>query len=164
MSTTTYHVEKAKSGRSSCRKCKEKIAKDELRIGITSQARDGDHSMTQWVLPKCFNLPPKLKKQGETVESFVDEILDDPSGNIMKKYRDQLIKDISTTHKAGGKKDGNSKLSVLKDRLAKRQAEEADSKRPKKKTKKLSKEEQRELDAYEKYHKMNINELKDILR
>lgn len=33
MPTTTYHVEKAKSGRSGCKKCKDKIEKDAIRIG-----------------------------------------------------------------------------------------------------------------------------------
>ena len=34
MSNATYCLEKAKTGRSSCKKCKEKIQKGEIRLGV----------------------------------------------------------------------------------------------------------------------------------
>ena len=38
--TTTYHIEKAKSARSKCKKCKETIVKDDMRIGSSSERDD----------------------------------------------------------------------------------------------------------------------------
>lgn len=47
---TSYSVEKAKTGRATCRKCKEKIAKDEMRIGTTVVSKDDDgHDVTRYV-------------------------------------------------------------------------------------------------------------------
>ena len=36
MSETTYSIENAKSGRASCKKCKEKIGKGEIRLGVSA--------------------------------------------------------------------------------------------------------------------------------
>ncbi|KAG8465133.1 hypothetical protein KFE25_012496 [Diacronema lutheri] len=44
-------VEYAKSGRSSCKKCKVKIAKDELRVGVVTVNEDVE--MTSWFHPQC---------------------------------------------------------------------------------------------------------------
>ena len=42
---TTYIIENAKSGRSACKKCKTKIGKGDLRIGVTLD--DGEKRMTR---------------------------------------------------------------------------------------------------------------------
>jgi hypothetical protein len=44
---TSYHIEKAKSGRAKCKKCKVPIAKDELRIGASSEVEGQDYQMTR---------------------------------------------------------------------------------------------------------------------
>ena len=113
---------------------------------------------------KCFNLPPKLKKAGETAESFVDNLLEDRTDDmILEAQRDQIIADIEW--KAGGKKSttGTDKLSLLKARLAeRRETEDEDS--PKKKKIKLSPDEEADLDIYASYEKHKVDELKDVLR
>jgi hypothetical protein len=48
----TYKVEKAKTGRSGCKKCKDKIEKDEIRIGTITEAKEG-HSLTTYVMLPC---------------------------------------------------------------------------------------------------------------
>ncbi len=42
------------------KKCKEKIEKDELRIG-TSRTTADDITMTSWVHAKCFSIPKKIE-------------------------------------------------------------------------------------------------------
>ena len=56
-------IEHAKSGRASCRKCKEKIAKDELRFGHEVSS-DFSDSTLQWYHLKCaaVKLPIELDK------------------------------------------------------------------------------------------------------
>jgi hypothetical protein len=55
-------VEYAKSGRSACKNCKEKIGMNELRIGILV---DDDHFSTgqgtQWFHKVCFHFKPRHK-------------------------------------------------------------------------------------------------------
>ena len=43
---TTYSIEAAKSSQASCKKCKEKITKGELRIGIHAPNPNGDYNYT----------------------------------------------------------------------------------------------------------------------
>ncbi len=55
-------VEYAKSGRSACKTCKEKIGMSELRVGILV---DDDHFSTgqgtQWFHKSCFHFKPRHK-------------------------------------------------------------------------------------------------------
>lgn len=60
-------IEAAKTGRSKCRKCREGIAKDELRFGIISYQFDTDGSWTWYHLPCGAALKP------ESFESAVVE-------------------------------------------------------------------------------------------
>lgn len=52
-------IESAKTGRSKCRKCREGIAKDELRLGIISYQFDTDGSWTWYHLPCGAGLNPE---------------------------------------------------------------------------------------------------------
>ena len=47
MSETTYVIENSASGRASCKKCKEKIRKDELRIGVMASGPIPDVTFTR---------------------------------------------------------------------------------------------------------------------
>lgn len=55
-------VEYAKSERSSCRTCKSKIDKDQVRVGILV---DDDHFSTgqgtAWFHKNCFSFKPRMK-------------------------------------------------------------------------------------------------------
>lgn len=55
-------VEYANSGRAACKKCKEKIGMEELRVGILV---DDDHFSTgqgtQWFHQACFHFKPRHK-------------------------------------------------------------------------------------------------------
>jgi hypothetical protein len=46
-SGTFWTCEKARSGRSSCADCKEKIDKDDIRIGVTFDVKGHDYQMTK---------------------------------------------------------------------------------------------------------------------
>ncbi|EGD81001.1 ligase III [Salpingoeca rosetta] len=55
MSSTTFQIEGAKTGRSGCKECKQKIDKDVLRIGkVTPSAFSDDATMTSWFHVPCF--------------------------------------------------------------------------------------------------------------
>ena len=62
---TTYHVENAKSGRASCRKCKEKISQGSVRVGATSM-RDDEYAMVRWFKLGCFH----FKRAKITVDNY----------------------------------------------------------------------------------------------
>lgn len=52
---TTWVVEPAKTSRSGCKECKDKIDKDTLRIGkVTSSPFSDDGNMTLWYHHNCF--------------------------------------------------------------------------------------------------------------
>ena len=57
-----YVLENAKSGRATCKACKEKIAKGALRIGVQSEA--SDYIMVSWrhACAACFKLPKKYRR------------------------------------------------------------------------------------------------------
>lgn len=55
-SGTFWSCEAARSGRSACADCKEKIDKDDIRIGVTFDVKGHDYQMTKWRhLYNCFN-------------------------------------------------------------------------------------------------------------
>mmetsp|Transcript_15082 Transcript_15082/g.24994 ORF Transcript_15082/g.24994 Transcript_15082/m.24994 type:complete len:411 (+) Transcript_15082:65-1297(+) len=88
----TYSVEPAKSGRASCKKCKSKIEKDDLRVGTHRVSAD-DIMMVTWNHATCFTLPRKLLAEEfftnlqvhedvtEAQLTQLKELLDDPDGN-----------------------------------------------------------------------------------
>lgn len=66
-------IEHAKSGRASCRKCREKIAKDELRFGHETVFQDA--STYQWYHLKCA--AEKVANDfGKALRDFEEEIPD----------------------------------------------------------------------------------------
>jgi hypothetical protein len=56
---TTYLIEYAKSARSTCKGCKLKIEKSELRCG--NSVDTGDHPMCSWFHLECYKVPNKLE-------------------------------------------------------------------------------------------------------
>ena len=51
----TYIMELAKSDRTKCKKCFQKIFKNELRVGVRSPKRPGQpYQSTAWYHPSCF--------------------------------------------------------------------------------------------------------------
>lgn len=58
MSGVTYTIEPAKSNRSTCKKCKNKIEKDDVRVGTHRQTPD-DMTFTTWNHLNCFTIPKK---------------------------------------------------------------------------------------------------------
>lgn len=167
---TTYSIEEAKSGRSSCKKCKTKIVKGELRIGVHSEF--DDKVMTKWSKVGCFTLPRKLDV---TVEEFLDEYLDDEtSGKFLQDEtkRQEIIDQLSAkkekkTKKSDGGDGGKSSAFLESVKLNAAVLEEEngnDEDEPKKKkTKKMSEDDKKKAKAYLKYKGMKNGELQDIL-
>jgi hypothetical protein len=56
-----FVVEKAKSGRAECRKCRLKIEKDEIRIGHISENAANGYSSTKWFHAGCSFTPRRNK-------------------------------------------------------------------------------------------------------
>eukprot|EP01084_Bolivina_argentea_P119261 211475_1 len=56
----TFSVEHAKSNRSKCKKCFEKITKDTLRMGTHVESNDDYPSQNNWFHLKCFK--KKIRK------------------------------------------------------------------------------------------------------
>jgi hypothetical protein len=52
----SFTLENAKTGRASCKKCKQKIDKDGLRIGHSYENKSSGYSMTRYVLLHVFDL------------------------------------------------------------------------------------------------------------
>lgn len=71
--TKNAKVEYAKSGKSSCMECKEKLPKDELRIEFHSG----------YYHPKCLANKHVYKKKGEEIDDFDD--LDDADKQTLKE-------------------------------------------------------------------------------
>jgi len=58
----TYFIEISKSGRSSCKDCKEKIENGSIRIG--RRDHNGEYDMMSYVHPKCVNKKKHIKHGG----------------------------------------------------------------------------------------------------
>ena len=58
-----YVLENAKTGRSSCKGCKEKIPKGALRVGTESD--NGEYTMCSWRCANaaCFKIPKRIIKK-----------------------------------------------------------------------------------------------------
>jgi hypothetical protein len=66
-------LEYSKSGRATCKGCKFKIDKDEIRIGIITEG-PGDYEMCSWKHIHCFSLKRKYKDtKCDTIPGF-DEL------------------------------------------------------------------------------------------
>jgi hypothetical protein len=170
---STYTIENAKSARSSCKKCKEKIEKGGERIGVHSDLGDGK-IMTKWYKVGCFPIPRKFALL--PIEEFLDEhlidetedkVLDDPT------KRQQLI-DVLSTKKE--KKKTNTKAAATAAASAKKGSafiesikrnvetlDNIENDEPAKKKIKLSDTDKAIAEVYLKYNGMKTGELKDIL-
>uniref|UniRef100_A0A7S4HQV9 PARP-type domain-containing protein n=1 Tax=Odontella aurita TaxID=265563 RepID=A0A7S4HQV9_9STRA len=180
MSETTYSIENAKSGRSSCKKCKVKIGKGEIRLGVNAPA--GDYNMQSWYHTKCFTLPRKLVKQGIDAATFVaDMLVDETEGNVLGDTTYDIVADIE--YKLPKKKKGEEEGAVsgasksmkrIKEDLAKIKAEAVDEeededegpkrKKVKKEKGKLSENDRARAEVFSMYQGCKNDELKDCLR
>ena len=176
MSTTTYTIEKAKSGRAACKKCKDKIGQGDLRIGVHSKF--DDKVMTKWYHLECFPIPRKLNNM--SIEEFLDEYIDDETEEKLlsdEKEKERIVEIMKSTKKAtdskaesGGGGGGVSSYmqSVIQNATILELEAEAvdgdDDAEPKKKKSKIMSDNERALaEAYLKFKNLKIGELQDIL-
>lgn len=85
MPPSTYHIEYAKSSRSQCKKCKEKIAKDVLRIVTSAYSETRDMDFVSNYHATCFQVPPRAMA-GMSAEDFVEE-------HLVDKTTDEILDD-----------------------------------------------------------------------
>jgi poly [ADP-ribose] polymerase len=87
-------IESAKSGRAACRKCKKKIAKGELRLGVEIE---GDYGVSyQWYHLECG---------GQARAAELEEALGTYDGEVPERDKlDELIKANKGKKSRGGKK------------------------------------------------------------
>ncbi|XP_010863533.1 poly [ADP-ribose] polymerase 1 [Esox lucius] len=90
-----YKAEYAKSGRASCKKCKENIAKDSLRMAIMVQSPMFDGKVPHWHHFSCFWLRAAAQSPGD-IAGFSDLRWED---------QEKVKKAIETGGAAGGKGD-----------------------------------------------------------
>jgi rubrerythrin len=175
-------IQIAKTGRASCRTCKEKIDKDSLKILTeTPQRENQDYAMSYSHHVDCFKLPRGLA--GVSIEEFVDDYLtdggDEKTGPLLPEKKDEVITllEEAAAKKKGGKRkstggDEEGKENILSrvQAAVKGQEDGAETEEPaKKKVKKEKKKDgedevQAMIPIYKKYHKKKVDELKDILR
>ena len=150
---SSFVLEYAKSGRASCKKCKEKILKGELRIQRISEANDMKMSNNFHV--QCTARPKEYKND---IEGFVRDILQDETGeNILDTEEgiERIILEVSKGPKSaeakskikseavdgvnsnGGKLSRASAALAISRKIKKEQDDNDDAdERPKKKSKK----------------------------
>jgi len=174
----TYTIENAKSGRSSCKRCKEKIGKDVLRIG--EHVENADFTSTKWYLVPCFNLTRKLKKEGVTADSFVEDHLTDETNESVLSDESvvaTIVEQIAAKPKPATKKAVETNGTTTTDPLAtlKRNSEillreedtEGDghaTKKSKTSVSSLSSTDRQNASAYLEYSTFKADDLKDLLR
>ncbi|XP_062857542.1 poly [ADP-ribose] polymerase 1 [Trichomycterus rosablanca] len=90
-----YKAEYAKSGRASCKKCKENIAKDSLRMAIMVQSPMFDGKVPHWHHFSCFWLQAAVQTPSD-ISGFSDLRWDD---------QEKVKKAIETGEAVGGKSD-----------------------------------------------------------
>jgi len=141
MAAATYVIELAKSGRSQCKKCSDKISEKEIRIGTKKQM--ADFLTTTWMHLKCFQIPKNRAFLDfiDTLEGFMD--LDEAS-------RVEVNRCLESQRAVAGATKG-----------VKREAgsSESSEKSPKKRA-----VEGASSEIYEMYTKMTLDALKDFLR
>jgi hypothetical protein len=99
----TYTAERAKSGRAACKKCKEKIEKDDCRIGVHRKSPD-DIVFTSWNHLKCFNIPKKTNAD-EFLESIdMSELNEDDKEMV----RSTLLVEVVTATPGSKRKSTSS--------------------------------------------------------
>lgn len=181
MSETTYHIEHASSGRAKCKKCKEQIAKGELRIATNAFKEGQEIKFTSYNHPKCFTVPPRALK-GVSPQDFVADHLDDQTDDSMLDEDDKRQEVIAAIaykppRAKKGEKASDAELSAVGKRLEEirtameklpesgSDGEDEEKKRPAKKAKKS---EGNDLEvcamAMKVYAKMKVDDLKSVLR
>jgi len=169
MSGATYTAEPAKTGRAKCKLCKENIEKDVIKLVVSYEPKgDAAYGISSSYHLTCFKIPRKLSNGGNKCgpEEFVEDHLvmgdDLDKDEIIQKLQEAQLK---TKKKKKQEEDGEDIMSRLK--LAAKETEEA-TEPAKKKAKLKSDDEDQEfqqmLDVYRTYTKMNVSELKDLLR
>jgi hypothetical protein len=87
------------------KKCKEKIEKDELRIGTNRTTAD-DIVMTSWVHAKCFTLPKKIDP--ETFLSTLD------TSTLSETQKEEVVQHINNLTPGGKRKVDGQETSTKK--------------------------------------------------
>lgn len=139
----TYSLEPAKSARATCKKCKLKIEKEDLRVGVHRVTAD-DIVMVNWHHASCFHLPKKV-----TLDDFFGNL--QVNDDVSKAQLAHLRKQLSDTD---GGATGNKRLSGASDGGSNKKSK-ADI------TKNMTSE---ELELFEKYKAFNLESLKDFMR
>ncbi|KAL7493339.1 hypothetical protein ACHAWT_002804 [Skeletonema menzelii] len=163
--SVSFHIEPSKSARSSCKKCKEKIQKDVLRIAHS--VSDGEKNFTSYHHVKCFNKPQKVSGtsiKGMSVADFVEEYIEDPHGIFDDEDKlAEIIADIES------KPPKSEKSNVYANKIAtyKRALEDMEDKDDEGKSsasKKARTDLEEKARAYAVYNSKKNAELQDILR
>ena len=169
---SSYVVQLAKTGRATCKVCKEKISKGTLRVG-TETERD-DVVMTSWRHAGCFKLPKTFKND---IEGFIEEF----SEKIPTELRDDFRREMNSevVKRQEKKKASSAKFEKLAAAAAGLQVDAKSSASEQKGAKKRKKSHavstssasavaqehgvnQAELEAYCKYSTMTVDDLKQI--
>lgn len=113
--TLPYVAEYAKSGRAGCKLCKNKIDKDELRLGAMVQSAFHDGKQAQWYHERCFFQKLRPTTEGD-IAHFEGMRFED-----QKRIRDKIdsfgggVVPAATTGKGKGKKRSAAENMALKD-------------------------------------------------
>lgn len=83
---TTYSAELAKSSRASCKRCKEKIEKDTLRIGVHSQSADGIE-FSSWTHLACFRPPKKISTDDFLQQLNMPELSEEVQNQVRAAFQ-----------------------------------------------------------------------------
>lgn len=113
--TLPFVSEYAKSGRASCKLCKEKIDKDVMRLGAMVQSAFHDGKQAQWYHEKCFFQKLRPTTEGD-VAGFENLRFED-----QKRIREKIaalgggVVEAAPTGKGKGKKRTAEQSMALKD-------------------------------------------------
>ncbi len=166
-SCLTPFFQYSKSARAKCKKCKEPIAKGDIRMAVMVPASSADgFDMSSYYHVECFSLPRKLKHLG--AEEFLKEHVTDTSDD------QSILKDLEKMAEAieqasGGKKtkkeeQGNDTLMDRITRVAKNELAKDEEPATKKVKKEVDEEFRQMVELYKEHHKKKIDDLKDYLR
>ena len=106
-------VEHAKSNRSSCKSCKQKIEKDAIRLGVKSFRNDVE--MVSWYIPSCYNPQRKTIDTLPVVEEVpgYDTLTPEGRTEFALEYQRILSGKRGSTVNPDGTPKKKSKLSSL---------------------------------------------------
>ena len=157
----------APSGRASCKKCKEKIEKGDIRM-TASKPGNGDFLMDMHYHPACFPIP---KKYAQNMENFLTDVVFDKDNILPDKLDEILAARASKKAEAKAVKTKNALLAKLDEALKNQEKENGgdDVKGEEPSKKKLKTEQNGEnfeelVQVYKAHHTKKNDELKEILR